>query len=84
MAPGPEEQDSFLLQRKCGPALRPNWRPSYDILARTTDDSEQGSPCSRRTPGEWYELLLLFAISPVHGIVRTPQQRLCQSPEVTE
>lgn len=32
-------------------------------------------------PGEWYELFAAFAISPVCGIVRTPQpKRLCQSP----
>lgn len=65
--PGPEEQDSLLLQRKSARRCVKQ-RPSYDIF-EDSDDSEPGGPPAprRRTPRENGAncLLLPLSVSPV-------------------
>ena len=78
--PGPEEQDSFLLQRK---SVRRcvKQRPSYDIF-EDSDDSDPGGPPAprRRTPREnGMNCLLSVSVLCVEGL-GLPNPRLCQSP----
>lgn len=65
--PGPEEQDSLLLQRKSARRCVKQ-RPSYDIF-EDSDDSEPGGPPAprRRTPRENGAncLLLPLSVSPM-------------------
>lgn len=65
--PGPEEQDSLLLQRKSARRCVKQ-RPSYDIF-EDSDDSEPGGPPAprRRTPRENGAncLLLPLLVSPM-------------------
>ena len=79
--PGPEEQDSFLLQRKSARRCVKQ-RPSYDIF-EDSDDSEPGGPPAprRRTPREngLTGLLLSLSVLCVEGL-GLPNPRLCQSP----
>lgn len=61
--PGPEEQDSLLLQRKSARRCVKQ-RPSYDIF-EDSDDSEPGGPPAprRRTPRENGTNCLLLCLS---------------------
>lgn len=65
--PGPEEQDSLLLQRKSARRCVKQ-RPSYDIF-EDSDDSEPGGPPAprRRTPRENGANCLLFLLSVLGG-----------------
>lgn len=62
--PGPEEQDSLLLQRKSARRCVKQ-RPSYDVF-EDSDDSEPGGPPAprRRTPREHGMFLVRFMILP--------------------
>lgn len=61
--PGPEEQDSLLLQRKSARRCVKQ-RPSYDIF-EDSDDSEPGGPPAprRRTPRENGMDYFMFSLS---------------------
>lgn len=68
--PGPEEQDSLLLQRKSARRCVKQ-RPSYDIF-EDSDDSEPGGPPAprRRTPRENGAncLLLSLLVNPAYSL----------------